>query len=105
MGITRDTLSERNIKRAENIFKDIMCHVWIDDNLIYFYRIRLNDSSLSSEYLLVPVEVQVSSAPGVYSPQDSLDFGLMVSSDKPKTISLLLINAQVTPVNVQVSFV
>jgi len=51
---------------------------------------------------MVPVEVQVSSSPGIYSPQESLDFGLLVQSDKPRTLKLSLINAQVNPVNVQV---
>ncbi len=51
---------------------------------------------------MVPVEVQVSSSPGIYSPQESLDFGILVRSDKSKTLSLSLINAQPTPVNIQV---
>ncbi|CAG7716425.1 unnamed protein product [Allacma fusca] len=66
-----------------------------------YIKIRVNSTTVSSEYLLVPVEVQVSSAPGIYSPQDSLDFGLLVRSDKPKTLKLSLINAQHLPVNVQ----
>ena len=68
-------------------------------------RIRVNSTTASSEYLLVPVEVQVSSKPGIYSPQDSLDFGLMVRTDKPKTLSLSLINAQHSPINVQVGWI
>lgn len=69
-----------------------------------YIKIRVNSSSrinVSSEYLIVPLEVQVSSTPGIYSPQDCLDFGLMVKDDKPKTLTLSLINAHQSPINVQ----
>lgn len=68
----------------------------------YFCRIKVNHTAASGEYLMVPVEVQVSSSPGIYSPQESLDFGLLVRSDKPKTLSLSLFNAHPTPINIQV---
>ncbi|ODN00128.1 Transmembrane protein [Orchesella cincta] len=72
-----------------------------DGNHTGFIKIRVNSTASSSEYLLLPVEVQVSSEPGMYSPQDSLDFGLLVQSDKPKTLSLFIINAERRPVNIQ----
>lgn len=66
----------------------------------FTWRIRVNNTAASSEYLLLPVEVQVSSEPGMYSPQDSLDFGLMVQTDKTKTLSLFIINAERKSVNI-----
>lgn len=72
-----------------------------DGNHTGFIKIRVNSTAASSEYLLLPVEVQVSSEPGMYSPQDSLDFGLLVETDKPKTMSLSIINAERSPVNIQ----
>lgn len=76
---------------------------WIELTLYDFlHRIKVNHTTISGEYLMVPVEVQVSSSPGIYCPQESLDFGLLVRTDKPKTLSLILINAQPNPVNIQV---
>ncbi|OXA52873.1 hypothetical protein Fcan01_12442 [Folsomia candida] len=73
----------------------------IEGNHTGFIRIKVNHTTISGEYLMVPVEVQVSSSPGIYCPQESLDFGLLVRTDKPKTLSLILINAQPNPVNIQ----
>ena len=88
--------------RLLSVSDDLILVLWVMLSVFFACRIKVNSTTVSSEYLLVPVEVQVSSAPGIYSPQDSLDFGLLVKSDKPKTLSLSLINAQKSPVNVQV---
>uniref|UniRef100_A0A2R5LBV6 Uncharacterized protein n=1 Tax=Ornithodoros turicata TaxID=34597 RepID=A0A2R5LBV6_9ACAR len=59
--------------------------------------------------LIVPVEVEVVSIPGIYSPTEVLEFGVVHSEEEPKTlpISLLnsgpkhihIVNVFVTPVN------
>lgn len=47
----------------------------------------------SEEVLVVPLEVEVGSSAGLYSPDDVIDFGIGGSKDKPKQISLSLINS------------
>lgn len=79
----------------------------IEKNHTAFIRIRTNGSS--NDYLILPVEVDVTSAPGIYSPMEVLDFGVLRSQDEPKElpISLLnsghkhvhIVNVIVTPVN------
>ncbi|GIY37241.1 transmembrane protein 131 [Caerostris darwini] len=63
----------------------------VEKNHTAFIRIRLNCTG--QDYILLPVEVDVSSAPGIYSPTEILDFGMLRSHDPPKTLSLLLLNS------------
>ncbi|CAG0923331.1 unnamed protein product [Notodromas monacha] len=79
----------------------------VENNHTAYIRIKMNSSEKLD--LIVPVEVEVSSQPGLYSPQEVLDFGtlradqdvvtqqlyLLVSSHKPISIQ----NVLVTPVN------
>ncbi|PIK44908.1 putative transmembrane protein [Apostichopus japonicus] len=44
------------------------------------------------EFLMLPVEVEVSSAPGLYTSLELIDFGTLRSLDEPKTIQLYLLN-------------
>ena len=71
--------------------------------LPHFVRIRLNNSE--SESLVVPVEVEVSSAPGFYFPTDALDFGLLRSDQGPKELELQLLSSLQKPATVQVTFI
>ncbi|XP_054721293.1 transmembrane protein 131-like [Uloborus diversus] len=63
----------------------------IEKNHTAFIRIRTNCSV--QEYILLPVEVDVSSAAGIYSPTEVLDFGVLRSQDEPKVLSLSLLNS------------
>lgn len=86
----------------------------IEKNHTAFIRIKLNSSSRVD--LILPVEVEVVSLPGIFSPTEVLDFGVMHSQDEPRTLPLNLLNSGpkqlyitnviVTPVNeaVEVKF-
>lgn len=47
----------------------------------------------SGSLLVVPLEVEVTSEPGLYSPQYTLDFGILHSLSTPKTLPILVINS------------
>lgn len=51
---------------------------------------KLNNTE---EVLVIPLEVEVTSQPGLYSPQHHIDFGLGGSRDRPKKIKLYLCNS------------
>lgn len=57
--------------------------------------IRTNSGTrrVAGEELVLPVEVEVSSKHGIYSPVEMLDFGLIRSSDSPKSLKLSLLAA------------
>ncbi|KAK2170432.1 hypothetical protein LSH36_3g30072 [Paralvinella palmiformis] len=69
----------------------------IEDNHTAFIRIRTNKEQDES-ILVLPVEVEVSSAPGIYSPLEMLDFGILRTQDEPKTLRLSLLNSGPKPV-------
>ena len=48
----------------------------------------------------MPLEVEVTSQPGLYCPQEMIDFGLVPSDSGPQTLELLLINSGRTPLTV-----
>lgn len=52
-----------------------------------FIRLKLNNSE---EVLVVPLEVEVTPQPGLYSQQHSIDFGIGGSLDEPKRVKLYL---------------
>uniref|UniRef100_A0A131YWF8 Uncharacterized protein n=1 Tax=Rhipicephalus appendiculatus TaxID=34631 RepID=A0A131YWF8_RHIAP len=86
----------------------------IEKNHTAFIRIKLNSTTRVD--LILPVEVEVVSLPGIFSPTETLDFGVMHSQDEPRTLPLNLLNSGpkqlyisnviVTPVNeaVEVKF-
>ncbi|KAL1438138.1 hypothetical protein MTO96_048229 [Rhipicephalus appendiculatus] len=79
----------------------------IEKNHTAFIRIKLNSTTRVD--LILPVEVEVVSLPGIFSPTETLDFGVMHSQDEPRTLPLNLLNSGpkqlyisnviVTPVN------
>nr|XP_002123137.3 transmembrane protein 131 [Ciona intestinalis] len=62
------------------------------NNHTAFIRIKTNLSDIK-QYLILPMEVEVSSVPGIYSSLELLDFGTLRSQDKPKTLNLFLLNS------------
>ncbi|KAK0064719.1 transmembrane protein 131 [Biomphalaria pfeifferi] len=67
----------------------------IESNHSAFIRIKTNkeDEHRSSPQLLIlPLEIEVSSDPGIYSPVELLDFGILRTLDEPKHLRLNLIN-------------
>ncbi|KAI1283704.1 Transmembrane protein [Halotydeus destructor] len=66
-----------------------------------YIRIKTNATGDSTNGLILPVEVEVSSAPGIYSPIDQLHFGILRTSDPAQEMSLRIINAGLKPVTVQ----
>ncbi|XP_063057580.1 transmembrane protein 131 [Engraulis encrasicolus] len=62
------------------------------DNHTAFIRIKTNNSH-DDEFFILPVEVEVTSAPGIYSSTEMLDFGTLRSQDRPKQLNLHLLNS------------
>ncbi|XP_005095325.1 transmembrane protein 131 isoform X2 [Aplysia californica] len=80
----------------------------VESNHSAFIRIKTNKEEQrdgASELLILPFEIEVSSDPGIYSPVELLDFGILRTLDEPKTLRLNLINTgpkaiHITSVNV-----
>nr|XP_006822281.1 PREDICTED: transmembrane protein 131-like [Saccoglossus kowalevskii] len=66
----------------------------VETNHTAFIRIKTNQSSLSDEeeFVILPMEVEVSATPGIYSSLELLDFGTLRSFDDPKILQIYLIN-------------
>uniref|UniRef100_A0A803TGG9 Transmembrane protein 131 n=1 Tax=Anolis carolinensis TaxID=28377 RepID=A0A803TGG9_ANOCA len=62
------------------------------DNYTAFIRIKTNASD-STEFIILPVEVEVTTAPGIYSSTEMLDFGTLRTQDLPKILNLHLLNS------------
>lgn len=62
------------------------------DNHTAFIRIKTNASD-STEFIILPVEVEVTTAPGIYSSTEMLDFGTLRTQDLPKALNLHLLNS------------
>uniref|UniRef100_A0AAY4DXA9 Transmembrane protein 131 n=1 Tax=Denticeps clupeoides TaxID=299321 RepID=A0AAY4DXA9_9TELE len=62
------------------------------DNHTAFIRIKTNASE-EDQFIILPVEVEVTSAPGIYSSIEMLDFGMLRSQDRPKQLNLHLLNS------------
>lgn len=55
------------------------------------------------DLLIVPLEVEVSADPGLYSPQNLLDFGVLHSHSYPKSLPIFVINNSIKPIEITVS--
>uniref|UniRef100_A0A4W6DTW8 Transmembrane protein 131 n=1 Tax=Lates calcarifer TaxID=8187 RepID=A0A4W6DTW8_LATCA len=62
------------------------------DNHTAFIRIKTNAPN-EDQFIILPVEVEVTSAPGIYSSTEMLDFGTLRSQDRPKMLNLHLLNS------------
>ncbi|KAL0273053.1 UNVERIFIED_CONTAM: hypothetical protein PYX00_005821 [Menopon gallinae] len=62
----------------------------VQSNHTAYIRLKLNNSE---EVLVVPLEVEVTSQPGLYSTQHYIDFGIGGSEEQPKKIKLYLCNS------------
>ncbi|XP_062306395.1 transmembrane protein 131 isoform X1 [Osmerus eperlanus] len=62
------------------------------DNHTAFIRIKTNAPN-QEQFIILPVEVEVTSAPGIYSSTEMLDFGSLRSQDRPKQLNLHLLNS------------
>lgn len=56
----------------------------------------------SEDYLVIPLEVEVSSETGMYCPDDVLDFGIMGSRDEPRILKLMVLNSSPKSIQIQV---
>jgi len=63
--------------------------------------IRIKTNTTGAEFLYLPLEVEVSSAPGIYCPQELIDFGLVPSDAGPRTAKVFLLNSGHKSVPVQ----
>ncbi|XP_043346748.1 transmembrane protein 131 isoform X1 [Dermochelys coriacea] len=62
------------------------------DNHTAFIRIKTNASD-NTKFIILPVEVEVTTAPGIYSSTEMLDFGTLRTQDMPKILNLHLLNS------------
>ncbi|XP_056156989.1 transmembrane protein 131-like isoform X2 [Lampris incognitus] len=62
------------------------------DNHTAFIGIKTNASD-PDQFIILSMEVEVTSAPGIYSSIEMLDFGILRSQDKPKQLNLHLLNS------------
>ncbi|XP_053563688.1 LOW QUALITY PROTEIN: transmembrane protein 131 [Bombina bombina] len=62
------------------------------DNHTAFIRIKTNASD-NAEFIILPMEVEVTTAPGIYSSTEMLDFGTLRTQDQPKVLNLHLLNS------------
>uniref|UniRef100_A0A673HIS9 Uncharacterized protein n=1 Tax=Sinocyclocheilus rhinocerous TaxID=307959 RepID=A0A673HIS9_9TELE len=69
------------------------------DNHTAFIRIKTNASN-EDEFIILPVEVEVTTAPGIYSSIEMLDFGTLRSQDRPKQLNLHLLNSGAKDVSI-----
>merc|ERR1711899_690657 len=60
--------------------------------------IRIKTNTTGAEFLYLPLEVEVSAQPGLYCPQEMLNFGLVPSDSGPRTMDLLVLNSGTRPV-------
>lgn len=63
--------------------------------------IRIKTNSSEDQFVILPVEVEVSSAPGIYSPIDLIDFGVMRTHDEPRTIAIQILNSGTKQIQIQ----
>ncbi|XP_051928946.1 transmembrane protein 131 isoform X1 [Hippocampus zosterae] len=63
-----------------------------EDNHTAFIRIKTNAPN-EDKFIILPVEVEVTSAPGIYSSTEMLHFGTLRSQDRPKQMALYLLNS------------
>ena len=64
---------------------------------------RIVTTGAEGDYLVVPVEVEVNSEPGLYCPHDALHFGLLTPHDPPATLTLMLLNSAHKHIHIQVT--
>uniref|UniRef100_A0A8C1VKZ6 Transmembrane protein 131 n=1 Tax=Cyprinus carpio TaxID=7962 RepID=A0A8C1VKZ6_CYPCA len=69
------------------------------ENHTAFIRIKTNASN-EDEFIILPVEVEVTTAPGIYSSTEMLDFGTLRSQDRPKQLNLHLLNSGAKDVSI-----
>src|SRR2546426_834628 len=63
--------------------------------------IRIKTNHTGGDFVILPVEVEVSSMPGIYAPIDLLDFGVMRTNDEPKMLSLQILNSGTKQIQIQ----
>merc|ERR1712079_393873 len=63
--------------------------------------IRIKTNTTGAEFLYLPLEVEVTSQPGIYSPQEIIDFGLVPSKSDTRTVKLLVYNSGSKAIQVQ----
>ncbi|XP_043192988.1 transmembrane protein 131-like [Amphibalanus amphitrite] len=71
------------------------------NNHTAFIRIKTNSSGPTDDYLVLPVEVEVSAQPGLFCPLQRLDFGLVAAGSPPRQLWLPLLNAANKPIHLQ----
>ena len=63
--------------------------------------IRIKTNTTGAEFLYLPLEVEVTSQPGIYSPQEVIDFGLVPSQSETIVVKLLVLNSGAKSIQIQ----
>uniref|UniRef100_A0A4W5K893 Transmembrane protein 131 n=1 Tax=Hucho hucho TaxID=62062 RepID=A0A4W5K893_9TELE len=64
---------------------------------------RWRSPQVLDQFIILSVEVEITSAPGIYSSTEMLDFGTLRSQDRPKRLNLHLLNSGAKDVPITVS--
>ena len=67
----------------------------------FYFFLRIKTNTTGAEFLYLPLEVEVSSQPGIYCPQELIDFGLVPSNSDPKSLKLFILNSGAKAIGVQ----
>lgn len=70
-----------------------------ENNHTAFIRIKTNQKQ-DTQLLVLPIEVEVTSSPGIYAAQELIDFGILRTLDEPKVVAVNLINTGNTAVQI-----
>lgn len=63
--------------------------------------IRIKTNTTGAQFLYLPLEVEVTSQPGIYCPQEVIDFGLVPSHSEPRAVKLLVLNSGSKSIQIQ----
>ncbi|XP_031551127.1 transmembrane protein 131-like, partial [Actinia tenebrosa] len=63
------------------------------NNHTAFIRIKTSNATPVTEFLILPVEVEVTAVPGLFPSVDLLDFGTLRTMDEPKAVGVYLLNS------------
>eukprot|EP00095_Tigriopus_kingsejongensis_P009833 maker-scaffold21_size687808-snap-gene-1.14 protein:Tk09833 transcript:maker-scaffold21_size687808-snap-gene-1.14-mRNA-1 annotation:"hypothetical protein L798_06018" len=63
--------------------------------------IRIKTNTTEAQFLYLPMEIEVSSQPGIYCPLELIDFGLLPSRGPGRTIQLMVLNSGSKPISIQ----
>ena len=99
---TKQVMRANFLARAENNHTAYIRSVgnMFRESVVHYIVCRIKTNTTGAEFLYLPLEVEVSAQPGIYCPQEMIDFGLVPSDSGPQTLELLILNSGSRPITV-----